>query len=260
MKYQGGKARPGKSISEILVPALRVGTGHYVEPFVGAASVARHVVPHAVAARMTDRHEDLILMWKALDRGWEPPMSVTEEQWNQLRYAAPSPDRAFAGFACSWGGKWFRGYARDRSGTNFATQGRKSLLTKIADIQNASRYHFAHCDYTGTNIYLGDVVYCDPPYAGTEGYSVGKFDHAAFWSWAAECTDRAHAFVFVSEFNAPPGWVPVWSAPRNRAMHGDNQYTDRPLRDKDKAAALDQLFCKPVVAEILGLTVCDDSA
>jgi site-specific DNA-adenine methylase len=47
------------------------------------------------------------------------------------------------------------------------------------------------------------VVYCDPPYANTEGYSaVGAFDGAAFWGWCRMQARRGRV-VYVSEYVAP---------------------------------------------------------
>lgn len=52
----------------------------------------------------------------------------------------------------------------------------------------------------------GDVVYCDPPYNGTDGYGIG-FDSAAFWEWA-----RTRNYpVYVSEYQAPEDFVSIWS-------------------------------------------------
>jgi DNA adenine methylase len=249
MKYQGGKARPGKAIAELLRGGLKAGTGYYVEPFLGAAGVARHVAPHAVQMALSDVQEDLIYMWQALAGGWDPPSEMTEERYYMLRGMRPCPERAFAGFGCSFSGKWWGGYARDRVGTrNFAAEARRGLLKITADIQRCPRVSFRNQPYSDASVLLGDVVYCDPPYAGTLGYKgAPAFDHERFWDWATRLVDETHAFVFVSEFNAPPGWVPVWGKARDASMHGD----------PTKNAATDQLFCKPVVAEILGLKVCE---
>lgn len=51
----------------------------------------------------------------------------------------------------------------------------------------------------------GDVVYCDPPYAGTAGYG-REFDHEAFWQW---CRTRDFP-VYVSEYQAPEDFISIW--------------------------------------------------
>ena len=65
----------------------------------------------------------------------------------------------------------------------------------------------------------GSVVYLDPPYTGTKGYTskrsgVPKFDHDEFWATATYWA-QSGAHVFVSEFNAPEGWTPIWERERS---------------------------------------------
>lgn len=50
------------------------------------------------------------------------------------------------------------------------------------------------------------MVYCDPPYAGTEKYDGNTFDHAAFWEWV-----RTRDYpVYVSEYAAPDDFISIW--------------------------------------------------
>lgn len=251
MGYQGGKDRSGKAIAAVLAPALHVGTGHYVEPFMGECGVARHVARSALSMSLSDASEDLVLLWQGLQSGWAPPGSISEVEYAAQRVALPSALRGFVGYGCSFGGKWFGGYARDRAGSrDLVDESARRLASKTADLARCPRVGIRHADYRDVDTCLGDVVYCDPPYAGTLGYrAVGEFDHAEFWqtmeSWHAK-----HAFVFVSEFAAPAGWVPVWQ--------GQRGWSTAVAGTKAMARGVDQLFCKPVVAEILGLKVCDD--
>jgi 16S rRNA G966 N2-methylase RsmD len=61
-------------------------------------------------------------------------------------------------------------------------------------------------DYREVEIADGDVVYADPPYAGTQKYNAGNFDSCAFWAWV-----QTRPFpVFVSEYSAPVGFTPIW--------------------------------------------------
>jgi hypothetical protein len=60
-------------------------------------------------------------------------------------------------------------------------------------------------DYRNYEYREGDIVYCDPPYVGTEGYGC-EFDHDAFWEWARTRTYP----VYVSEYQAPDDFIPVW--------------------------------------------------
>ena len=73
----------------------------------------------------------------------------------------------------------------------------------------------------------GDVVYCDPPYAGTGGYG-REFDHDAFWQW---CRTRDFP-VYVSEYRAPEDFISIWCKEKRRL------FNDRGL----SANAVEHLF------------------
>jgi DNA adenine methylase len=129
MQYMGGKSRIAKPIAAAILEATSARCS-YVEPFMGAGSVAAQLVPQFKRAYLSDASEDLIALWSAVQRGWEPPVEVTSAEYASLREAAPSALRGFAGYGCSFGGKWFGGYARNARADNFALQSRNSLLRK----------------------------------------------------------------------------------------------------------------------------------
>lgn len=199
----GGKARIGRTIADSMAPDV-AGASAYIEPFVGAGGVAQHVThPRRV---LSDANQALITMWRALAAGWEPPDHLPPETWRVLRLLdnAEDPLTAFAGFGCSYGGKWFAGYARGYS-CNYAAAARRSLVSRTAKLQGAE---WRWRTYENAEVLPGAVVYCDPPYAGTTGFgAVGAFDHETFWAWVRKISQDAAA-VYVSESTAP-GWVPV---------------------------------------------------
>lgn len=230
--YQGGKTRIAKPIAEILFSdAAECST--YVEPFIGSAAVFSRMAPHFEHAIGADLMPDLIMMWQALTLvGWGPPEHLSEAEYRALRRAAPSPLRAFAGFPCSFGGKWFGGYANDPlSDRNYASTARRSVLRRAAEMEGAD---LRRCDYRDLSDEMGPgtLVYCDPPYANTLGYAgPGSFDSKAFWS-VMEAWAESGARVYVSEYTAPPGWVEVWSVERHTSTALDNS----------GARAVDRLF------------------
>ena len=69
-------------------------------------------------------------------------------------------------------------------------------------------------DYRNYVYHDGDVVYCDPPYAGTNGYG-REFDHEAFWQW---CRTRAFP-VYVSEYRAPEDFISIWCKEKRRLFN-----------------------------------------
>lgn len=219
MNYQGGKALVVKHF-EFVINAHSSTGATYWEPFLGGGSVAARVAPRFARSVLSDSMPDLIDMWKALIQGWNPPETLTEEEYRNLRHAASSPLRTFAGFNLSYGGKWWGGYARphvkqrDRVGAP-----RRSCISKAAAFSQSE----IHCmDYSQITPKRGDVVYCDPPYAGTTAYdAVAEFDHDTFWGHAKRWADGG-VHVYVSEFTAPAGWASVWTRTHRNPMRRES--------------------------------------
>lgn len=169
--------------------------------------MAVQMAPHFERVSLSDASEDLILLWQALQNGWEPPETVSEEEYQRVRYEEPSALRAFIGYGCSFGGKWFGGYARYK-GRNYAVSTKRVLEKKIESLYRAK---FGSVSYEAwSDCELSDsIIYCDPPYRNTTGYTrVGAFDSDKFWSTIGSWDGT----VFVSEYTAPEGWKSIWSA------------------------------------------------
>lgn len=79
------------------------------------------------------------------------------------------------------------------------------------------KVEFSQMNYADYEHEDGDVVYCDPPYANTDGDYDGKvFDTDAFWEWV-----RTRDYpVYVSEYNAPEDFVSIWSKKRGGLQNG----------------------------------------
>lgn len=219
MRYMGGKHRQSKAITEALAP-LSAGQ-YYYEPFCGALGSASAVVPHFEMSFLSDASKPLITMWQAMLDGWEPPSFVSEDLYKKYADKRHAPDAedpltAWMGYAMSFGGKWFGGYARqaanDVEGTKRSQANQKrAALSKIAAVRGKCK--LACMDYIEAieNIRPGSVVYLDPPYADrTRAHHTSKgFNHADFWDRAKKLSE--HSTVFVSEFIAPKGWAVVHS-------------------------------------------------
>lgn len=208
MQYFGGKAKIAKVLAGFIASVQQAAGGlAYVEPFVGGANVVARLSGPREAS---DLHPGLIAMFQALQGGWVPPSVVTRELYDLAKTGLLlDPVTAFIGFACSFSGKYFGGFAQNdkgKAGDNFASQGRNSLLRKLDGLRDVA---FTCADYR-TLAPVGKVVYCDPPYRGRVGYSVGAFDTGEFWDvvrvWSRD------NIVLVSEYEAPPDFVCVWSA------------------------------------------------
>lgn len=210
MRYLGGKSRIAKQIVAQMPASEDV--GRVYEPFCGGGAVTVALAQKYGSVQASDVHRDLIHMWQSLQEGWEPPTEVSEEDYQHWRYTEPTTQeesalKAFIGYGCSFGGKWFGGFARDGKGVrNFAAESIRNLNKAVPHLTNAV---FVTGDYESlVKAKPGDLVYCDPPYEGTTKYK-DDFDHARFWAWATGLADSG-VHVYVSEYNAPDSWTEVW--------------------------------------------------
>lgn len=226
MRYPGSKARFAKDLVRI-ISEYRGDRDAYLEPFLGGANSFAVIAPLFTYAAAGDAHRDMAMMWHAVSQGWLPPEHVTEDEYAQARSAPSSASRGFIGSGCSFGGKWFGGYAR--GGTMASGEPRDHqaesyrAVAKKADAMKGRHIH--HRDFDEWHVSSRMVVYCDPPYAGTLEYA-SKIDHKQFWSTAGEWV-AVGALVLVSEQSAPEGWVPVHAIGRssNTALTKDRTVT-----------------------------------
>lgn len=236
MRYVGGKVRIAKWVEGHLAPRAERAT-RYVEPFVGGAAVLARMAPYFDTVEAGDAHEDLILMWQAAASGWVPPEDITREQYEALRRSEPSALRGFAGYGASFSGTWFGGYDGRyegvRNGKPYVYPAASGTASRAITKDAASFAHvrFLHRSFDQWSPGPGDLVYCDPPYAGTTGYgSVGGFDHSLFWR-TAEAWACAGADVVVSEYTAPPSWTVIAERARKGLLRSDGgQHTTRTER------------------------------
>lgn len=226
MRYFGGKSKIAKNISQYINNIIEKGLHtcsiseenselqnispkkltelpthtHYVEPFCGSCNVASKV--NTKYKTLNDKHPYLIAMFQALQEGWIPPEVVTEEDYYiAKKNMDKEPHMAgFVGFACSFAGKWFGGYARDSKGGgtgNYALRGKNSILKKMQGLMNA---RFISKDFRELN-FEDSIIYCDPPYKDTTQYNktlLGTFPYDEFIEWVKEQSKKN--IVLVSEY------------------------------------------------------------
>ena len=221
MRYQGGRSRIAQDIASVI--SVR-GGDCFVSLFCGSCAVESKVQGFSRKI-LNDRHRYLIALLQGVQRGYELPESITPEQYRHIReHKDDDPTLAgFVGFGCSFGGKWFGGYARNATGTNYAAQSKSSLLKDMATLQDAT---FVCADYRRVCIPPRAVIYADPPYNNTTGYHGDRFDSAEFWIAMRLLADTGHT-VFVSEQEAPPDIQCVWERKFTRTLdrNKSNQFS-----------------------------------
>ncbi len=221
MQYMGSKNRLSKELMPFILKNRKEGQ-YYVEPFVGGANMMNKITGNRIAA---DSNDYLIALWDALQKGWIPPNEMSKEEYIDIKDNKDNHPKelvAFAGFMCSFGAKWFGGYAKNARGDNYAKSGHNVLLKEIKKMQDVQ---FIHTLYQNLEIPENSVIYCDPPYENTTSYK-DSFDHEEFWEWCRQQVRDGHQ-VFVSEYNAPSDFNCVWEKEVKTLMNQNQQDSKR---------------------------------
>jgi DNA adenine methylase len=133
------------------------------------------------AVLASDACVPLVNMWRAARAGWVPPTELSKEAWQAAKQLPDTdPLKAFAGFACSFRGLWFSGYAGGYVGP---VSRHGAVAASEVIVRDAPAPFDVICiDFLAQQPrQLGWLIYCDPPYAGTSGYiATAAFDSAAF--------------------------------------------------------------------------------
>jgi DNA adenine methylase len=226
-QYQGGKQKIGKEIYEVIKNTqlkLNFNECDYFEPFIGMAGVMRHFASEDDLIQKlyaNDLNVDLILMWKAIQKDWKPPMNCDQEEYDFLKNSNKhSAKRGFVGFACSYGGIFFKGLADKYRSTSSAAQGVRAI-EKVRKYMK--KVYFFDADSYNSYLPTNMVIYCDPPYSTNYLSSkFFKFDSHDFWSVMRKWSKNN--LVFISEEIAPSDFTKIWCKRIKTTMQAGKQY------------------------------------
>ena len=229
--YQGGKKRLGKRISYVIKLVendLYNERLDYFEPFVGMAGVIRHFSDENRKLYANDINKDIILMWKAIQNGWKPPLSCSKEEYEKLKLSKHhSAKRGFIGTVASWGGIFFHHYRLDyNKNKDFLREGYNGLMKIKPYIMNIDFIDSSSYDTFNPE---GFLIYCDPPYKGNKlGISTSyfqSFDHSYFWNVMRKWSKNN--LVIISESIAPKDFKKIWSSNSTASnTSGSKKYKD----------------------------------
>jgi DNA adenine methylase len=234
--YQGGKKRLGKRIYTIIKYiendfADQRGSTEclpYFEPFIGMASIMKHFAEESNCRELyaSDANKDLILLWQAIQKGWQPPLHCSLKEYNTLKDSKSSAKRGFIGIAASYGAIFFSGYRLNyNKNKNYLKEASDGLLSIAKSMKKV--------DFIGAHSYnewapKGYLIYCDPPYLNNKlktPYFQG-FDHKLFWETMRKWSKNN--IVIISEVTAPKDFIKIWSAQStcNNFEHINKNYVD----------------------------------
>lgn len=202
----GSKNRIAKHILPIMLKHRKEGQW-WVEPFIGGANMIDKVNGNRLGS---DYNEFVISALASIrDNITQLPRDnseFTESDYRKLRVSQDYEFYGYAGFAFSYSGKWLGGWCRDGKGLrDYVSESYKNAVKQSPKLQSVD---FVNCSYDELDVPDDSLIYCDPPYANTTKYK-SDFNHDDFWEWCREKVGEGHT-LFVSEYNAPDDFVPVW--------------------------------------------------
>lgn len=238
--YHGGKQRIGKKLAEIIVnESIDISEEYdfkikgYCEPFCGMLGVYQHIPTlfdeeHIkLKYKAGDTNKSVIMMWKAVKKGWKPQLKITsEKEFKSLKITGKSSaKKGFIGHHYGYMAKYFQPFKTS------TLDKLKKTIHKISEIGkkiNKANVIFKDGIYTQYSNMKGYIIYCDPPYEkqahyyNDSGEHMPKFDHKKFWEW---CRKMSHSnIVFVSEYKAPKDFIKIWE--------GDARTTGPDMKEK----------------------------
>jgi DNA adenine methylase len=228
--YQGGKGRLGERIYNVIKlvenDIVKDNILPYFEPFVGMGGVMRHFAnENDRELYASDLNKDLILMWKALQKGWKPPLSCSLKEYNRLKDSPSSAKRAFIGIVASYGTVFFNGYRLNYTDKkDYLREGYNSLMKVVPMMKNVDFMKSTSYDEWDPKGYL---IYCDPPYINNKLKSkyFQKFDHNYFWDVMRKWSKNN--IVIISETMAPNDFKEIWCAKSNcNTRYKNKEYKD----------------------------------
>jgi DNA adenine methylase len=221
MVYVGGKSKVAKDLAAIIsLFSPRV----YWEPFVGAGTVIQYVKAPVKIGSDLDIHIASFL--ECVRDGWLPPAEVSESDYQFLKSYVPLTRECYAtkaaiGYGCSFGGKWFGGFARNTRHSSYAGYVYNSSRKQSPLLQGIQFKNQSYLDGLPEGV---DLIYCDPPYANTTSCGSGRqFDSKLFWDWCRAVALRGIT-VLVTEFTAPDFAMEIWRKEKPADLRrGDNK-------------------------------------
>lgn len=219
MAYIGGKAKGAGHIIDVLNKP-KFNNMPYIEPFVGMAHILRRVV-NKKSYKAYDANALVVSLLKGVQNKKLKYPSISRREWIKLKYKRGdnSFKRAVAAYTYSFNGIPFSGYVvRSKCERKEHYPGeRKRYYNRLRKNEVFMKTKFYKKDYTKLKPGKGNLIYCDPPYAGTTGY-IPDFETKEFWKVVRKWSK--HNAVFVSEYNAPKDFVLVAQREKRHSLAG----------------------------------------
>lgn len=207
-----------------------------MEPFCGMCSVfAQFVTEYPIKqVVLSDRNPYLIKLLKGLKNGYRPVKKCSREKYDRyIRRDSTSLDALYTGFACAYRGDFRSTFFPNN---NMETQREAALQLGDRLRESGAQLSVGEYDKWKPSTVRNTVIYCDPPYEGTQcPYCIGNeyarpFDLQQFLIWCREMA--RHNAVYVSEYKKfslkKDGMKLIWSRGKQKLYRVVS--STRPLR------------------------------
>lgn len=234
MKYQGSKSRIVGEILPIMLKSMQPGMT-FVDGFCGGCSVTQ-AVPQEYKRIANDNNRYLIAMWEKLTTiNWQPTTTIDKAFYDKVRESWHKDDGKYedaligwVGFMASRNGRFFDGgySGHNAKGRDYINENIRNTSRQIPFLMGVE---WQCGSYECITMPKASLVYYDPPYKGTYGYSTSKnFDHDRFYDWARQMKRDGHT-VYISEYNMPGDFSCVWQKQITNSINltKTNQATER---------------------------------
>ena len=191
MKYVVSKARISKDVAPIINDLIKKNNVLiYYEPFCGGLNMMEKI--RCPIRCGNDVHRELIALLKKFQQGYEPPETITEEEYVHVRdnkELYPDYYVGLVGFCAVFGSKYFGGFARGKTDKgeprDYYKEAIRNIKKQLPYIQDVKLGNHNYLDIDMSNL-DGALIYCDPPYRDTTKYNTGSFDYDAYYNWCRE--------------------------------------------------------------------------
>ncbi len=229
MKYQGSKSRIVGEILPIMLNKMHLGMA-FVDAFVGGCSVIQNVPPEYKRIA-NDNNRYLIAMWEKLTTtNWQPPTTIDKPFYDKVRESWHKDDGKYedaligwVGFMASRNGRFFDGgySGHNAKGRDYINENIRNTSRQIPFLMGVE---WQCGSYECISMPKASLVYYDPPYKGTYGYSTSKnFDHDRFYDWARQMKRDGH-LVYISEYQMPGDFSCVWQKQNTNSVNLTKTY------------------------------------
>lgn len=218
MRYVGSKRRIAKDLFSVMTKYYQSKNPCFVDAFCGGCNMIE-VVPHDWKRIANDKNEALIHMFVALTSGCKDfhfPKRISEKFYKTVKQSWLNGDvdkfplylQGFVGGVAGFRGIFFNSYAGRCVKRDYVQEGIRNLMKQIPKLRGII---FCSGDFEDLHpLPKNSLIYCDPPYKGTNTYSVERtFDYNRFYNWCRKMNELGH-YVFVSEYQMPDDFSVVW--------------------------------------------------